>query len=168
MKALSVAWPVVGVCAALACGQPQTPVPVVGVETDVSQLAGEWTGEYASVESGRRGSIVFHLRAGADTARGDVLMAPMWAGRGPAEQVPPTGMPATPTTQMLRIEFVRVAGGEVSGLLAPYTDPTCGCTLRTTFVGRLRADTLEGTYTSLHKQTGERQSGRWRVVRERS
>jgi hypothetical protein len=168
MKPLSVAWLAVGSFVALACGQPQTPVPVVGVVADVSQLAGDWTGEYSSVESGRRGSIVFHLSAGADTARGDVLMAPMWTGRPPAEPAPPSGMPATPTTQMLRIEFVRIAGGEVSGLLAPYTDPTCGCTLRTTFIGRLQADTLEGTYTSLHRQTGERQSGRWRVVRERS
>lgn len=166
MNARSVAWTAVGVLLALACGRPQTPVPVVGVVADVSQLAGDWTGEYSSVASGRRGSIVFHLSAGVDTARGDVLMAPMWTGRPPAGEVSP-GMPVTPTTQMLRIEFVRIAGGEVSGLLAPYTDPTCGCTLRTTFIGRLRADTLEGTYASLHRQTGERQSGRWRVVRDR-
>jgi len=152
---------------AFSCGQQQTPVPVVGASADLSQLAGDWTGDYFGIESGRRGSIVFHLSAGSDTARGDVLMAPMWTGQPPAEQASPGGVPATPTTQMLRIAFVRVAGGEVSGLLAPYTDPTCGCTLRTTFVGRLRADTLEGTFTSLHRETGERQSGRWRVVRDR-
>lgn len=167
MRPLSIAWPVVGPLLILACGQPQTPVPVIGVEADVSQLAGDWTGEYFSVESGRRGSIVFHLSAGADTARGDVLMAPMWTGQTPPGQTSANGMAAAPATQMLRIEFVRVTGGQVRGLLAPYTDPTCGCTLRTTFVGQLQADTLAGTYTSLHKQTGERQSGRWRAVRER-
>jgi hypothetical protein len=166
MKSFPAVWTAVCAVVVSSCGQPQTPVPVIGVERDVSELAGDWTGEYSSVESGRRGSIVFHLSAGADTARGDVLMAPMWPAQPPVAMAPP-GQPPMPTTQTLRIEFVRVAGGEVNGLLAPYTDPTCGCTLRTTFVGRLRADTLEGTYTSLHKQTGERQSGRWRVVRDR-
>lgn len=151
----------------IACGGYQAPVPMVGQEADVSQLAGEWFGEYSSAESGRSGSISFKLTAGSDTATGDVVMSPRYNARPQPGEVQPTG-PATPgTIQTLSINFVRVTGGQVSGSLAPYTDPTCGCTLRTTFVGRLRADTLAGTYTSLHEQSREVQRGQWQVVRQR-
>ena len=131
-----------------ACAGSQARVPVVGAEADISQLAGQWYGEYSSSESGRSGSIVFTLSAGSDTATGDVVMTP---------RMPPQATPGQSP-----------AGGDVSGALAPYPDPTCGCTLHTTFIGRLRADTLQGTYTSLHEQTREVQHGRWRVVRQRS
>jgi len=109
---------------------------------------------------------MFKLIAGSDTATGDVIMSPRHNARPQSGEVQPTG-PATPgTIQALSINFVRVTGGQVSGSLAPYTDPTCGCTLRTTFVGRLRADTLAGTYTSLHEQSREVQRGQWHVVRQ--
>jgi hypothetical protein len=157
----------VGAAFTLACGGSQEPVPVVGAPVDISQLAGDWTGDYSSVESGRRGSIVFHLSAGTDTARGDVVMASMWTGQPPVDQTSRSGAITPAATQLLHIEFVQVAGGQVGGLLAPYADPTCGCTLRTSFTGRLRGDTLAGSYTSYHRQSGERQSGQWRVVRKR-
>jgi hypothetical protein len=149
------------------CGGSQAPVPVVGRAADVSQLAGEWYGEYSSVESGRSGSIVFKLVAGADSATGDVVMTPQWVTRQGNMPMQPSPTPQ-PTSQPLSIRFVRVSGGQVSGALDPYPDPNCGCTLHTTFVGRLRADTLEGTYTSLHEQTRDVQKGRWRVVRKQS
>jgi hypothetical protein len=139
---------------------------MVGQEADVSQLTGQWLGEYSSVESGRSGSISFKLIAGSDTATGDVIMSPRFNARPQAGQVQPTG-PAMPATiQALTINFVRVTGGQVSGSLAPYPDPTCGCTLHTTFIGRLRGDTLAGTYTSLHEQSREVQRGQWQVVRQ--
>lgn len=150
----------------IACGGSQAPVPMVGQEADVSQLAGEWFGEYSSAESGRSGSISFKLTAGSDTATGDVIMSPRYNARPQAGQAQPTG-PATPgTIQALTINFVRVTGGQVSGSLAPYTDPTCSCTLRTTFMGRVRGDTLAGTYTSRQQQSGEVQRGQWQVVRQ--
>jgi hypothetical protein len=148
----------------LACGGAQTPVPVVGASADLSRLAGEWYGEYSSVESGRSGSIVFKLVAGTDSATGDVFMTPQWLGR-PGEVQAQRG-PQPTTTPALAIRFVRVAGGQVSGALAPYTDPQCGCTLHTTFVGRLQADTLVGTYSSRHEQARDTQRGRWRAVRK--
>lgn len=150
--------------AALGCGGSQAPVPLVGRQADISQLAGEWDGEYSSVESGRSGSIVFKLVAGEDTATGDVVMTPQWLGHQGNGQMP--SQRQQPMPRPLTIRFVRVTGGEVSGALEPYPDPNCGCTLHTTFVGRLRADTLEGTYTSLHEQTRDVQKGRWRVVRK--
>lgn len=145
----------------IACGGSQAPIPMVGQETDVTRLTGEWFGEYSSAESGRSGSITFKLIAGSDTATGDVVMSPRWPQMGPAGPTPPTAI------QTLTINFVRVAGGQVSGSLAPYTDPTCGCTLHTTFVGRLRADTLAGTYTSVHEPSRDVQRGQWQVVRQK-
>ena len=154
------------VAVAMGCGGSQSPVPVVGREADISRLAGQWLGDYSSVETGRSGSIVFTLTAGSDTAMGDVVMTPRFTGAGPA----PAGQPGAQTTpqpsQAIDIKFVRVTGGQVSGALAPYTDPTCNCPLHTTFVGRLVGDTLSGTYTSRHENAQGVQQGRWRVVRK--
>lgn len=151
--------------ALVGCGGSQAAVPVVGRAADVSQLTGEWYGEYSSVESGRSGSIVFKLVAGADSATGNVVMTPQWVTRQGNIPTQPSAS-AQPISQPLSIRFVRVSGGQVSGALDPYPDPNCGCTLHTTFIGRLRSDTLEGTYTSLHEQTRDVQKGRWRVVRK--
>lgn len=153
-------------CTALlmACGGSQTPVPVVGREVDISRMAGQWTGDYSSVETGRSGTIVFTLSAGSDTATGDVVMTPRFnAGAQVAQNPAPT--PPQPA-QSIDIKFVRVTGGQVSGSLAPYTDPTCNCPLHTTFVGRLVGDTLSGTYSSRHENANDVQQGRWRVVRK--
>lgn len=149
----------------LGCGGSQSPVPVVGREVDVSQLAGEWSGDYSSVESGRSGSIVFKLVAGSDSATGEVVMTPQWLTRQGGGNTQP-GPTTQPVSQPLAISFVRVSGGQVSGALQPYPDPNCGCTLHTTFVGRLQGDTLQGSYSSVHEQTRDVQKGRWRVVRK--
>lgn len=154
------------------CASQQRLVPVVGAEADLAQLQGEWEGEYSSAETGRSGSIVFHLTALRDSAHGDVVMVPPRWGRGldAGPGVPPSARETAPQPpQVLTISFVRVAGGggQVSGALAPYTDPVCGCLLLTTFVGQLKGDVLEGTYSSRHQQTGEIQMGRWRVTRKR-
>lgn len=147
------------------CGGSQSPVPVVGRGVDISKLAGQWSGDYSSVETGRSGSITFTLSAGSDTASGDVVMTPRFNAGAPAGQsAAPTTM--APASQAIDIKFVRVTGGQVSGALAPYTDPTCNCPLHTTFVGRLVGDTLSGTYMSRHENSQDTQQGRWRVVRK--
>ena len=146
-----------------ACGGSQSPVPVVGRDVDISRLTGQWLGDYSSAETGRSGSIVFTLTAGSDTATGDVVMTPQLA-RAAAAQV--TGQSNAPLpSQTINIRFVRVSGGQVSGALAPYTDPSCSCPLHTTFVGRLMGDTLSGTFSSRHENAQDTQSGKWRVVR---
>ena len=163
---------VVGLSALLACGQPGTPVPVVGTATDLTQLAGRWVGDFSSVETGRSGSIVFRLSATGDSAYGDVSMNPTdMANRGQARDpsaapVAPNAPPPSP--QWIEIRFVRITEGRVSGTLKPYTDPTCNCPLFTTFEGRLAGDTLSGTYTSRHQAGGPAQQGRWSAVRQRS
>lgn len=144
-----------------ACGGKSPPVPVLGSGTDIPDLVGEWTGEYSSTESGRSGSIYFRLEAGADSAAGDILMIP--------EDRPhdhPGGV--HPPSEYLSITFVGISNGRVRGMLEPYVDPGCGCRLDTRFEGRLRADTIRGTYTSRHIEGGLVQSGQWFAFRTRS
>lgn len=162
--------PLVLLAAALSWGAC-TPVimktPVSGMQEHVAKLVGEWQGDYSSAESGRRGLIAFRLRAGADTAEGDVIMQ----SRSEADPSAPDAS-AVPwdvvraTQQAISIRFVFVSDNEVSGVLNPYRDPDCGCTLVTTFRGTLRGDVIEGTFHSegsgIHHIPAD---GRWRVKR---
>ncbi len=130
----------------------------------MSALVGEWSGIYVSRASGRSGSIVFTLTAGADTARGDVVMIP--AGSDEAMEYAPQAREANPVPQVLTIEFVRAESNTVSGRLAPYRDPVCGCVLATTFQGALEGGKIEGTFNTYHSVSGERQTGTWEVWRK--
>ena len=148
-----------------ACSGPSTPVPIAGTATDLASLAGEWSGDYSSQQTGRSGSIVFRLTAGTDSATGDVMMSPM-GGAGPRGAMTPYAPAETARSpQVLAIRFVRVENGRVSGRLDPYTEPECACVLFTVFEGQLRGNVLEGTYTSRVQATGQEQHGRWRVTR---
>jgi len=161
----------IGIAAAVlaACAAPSPPVPVVGAPSDVARLDGEWEGQYSSVETGRSGSIFFHIVPGTDSSHGDVLMDPAVLGiRRAAGDPTAVGQPAVRPGQAIGITFVRVAGGRVTGRLDPYTDPDCNCPLYTTFEGALKGDTLAGTYSSHHETGGYTQHGEWRVVRKKA
>lgn len=150
-----------------ACSRAAPPVPVLATEADIRLLAGEWVGEYGSPESGRSGSIAFTLDSAEDHAHGDVLMGPPARNWTAFEDriIEPFELAAREGTQVLTIRFVRAAGDQVSGVLDPYDDPTCGCPVRTEFVGRLIGDTLSGTYETRPTTGGRATAGRWRVVR---
>lgn len=151
--------------AACASGGGMPAVEVVG--SGARALAGAWAGEYSSGATGRSGSIQFDLSAGGDTAHGSVLMIPRGAGmplrRAPSEAAQAESAPRTP--QDLTIRFVRVAEGRVSGVLDPYTDPDCGCTLSTTFEGEVRGDRIEGTFTSRGSRMHGPVTGTWSARR---
>src|SRR5262245_45774862 len=118
--------------AAAGCTTMPPPVPVVGARSDVSALAGTWSGDYWSPVTGRNGAISFQLAAGADTAVGDVLMLP---GRIPHATASHAGGSPAPAPKSLSIAFVRAAGDSVFGYLDPYDDPDCDCVLITKFAG---------------------------------
>lgn len=158
-----IVFPLVAVLAG--CASVPSPTPVSGNPAAIDQLAGEWEGVYTSAETGRSGSIAFVLRAGSDTAQGDVVMTPRHAldASGSGDRHPrATGAAA----ELLTIRFVFVSDGEVRGVLDPYRDPDCGCTLTTTFRGLVRGDVIEGSFVSegegMHHLPAR---GRWRVVR---
>ena len=152
---------------AAACSARPAIVPVRGGPADVAALAGEWSGTYESLEGRRRsGDIMFQLREGRDTAVGYVIMT--FLSDSPRRR--PSGYPAPPIqlSEQLSIAFVRAEGGRVTGQLEPYVDPYCGCRLRTTFVGRLRGNRIEGTFRSEHLESGAITTGEWRVTRRRA
>ena len=150
------------------CAGTPEPVPVVAEPMDLALLQGEWRGEYRASTVRRSGSILFRLEAGSDTAFGDVVMIPADADRplGPPDlQGGPEADPSRP--QVLRIAFVRVEKGTVSGTLEPYRDPDCGCAVSTTFTGTLEGDEISGTFVAVRGAGGGRFSGSWRVSRVR-
>ena len=161
-----------------ACARGRAPaVPVIAASPgELSALVGKWSGEYSSAASGRRGSIVFTLAAGRDTAVGDVVMMPVDGG-GPlrrasdnavyAAGATPSRVVAPGTSSALTIRFVRLAGDSVAGMLDPYEAPDCACVLTTRFVGRVRGDRIEGTYETRGSPTNGPVAGRWRVKRQR-
>lgn len=144
-----------------ACAVTSAPIPVRG---DPDPLVGEWSGSYASVETGRQGSIVFTLVAGRDTATGDVVMTPSALEHGPTAPLRPEDR-AGLHHQVLRIRFVRCEGTRVSGWLTPYLDPDSGDSTHTTFAGTIVNDVLEGTFVSYLEPSGKRVSGTWSVKR---
>lgn len=149
------------VLTAAGCGAPGQPVPVLG---DTRILAGEWEGEYRSEATGRYGSILFRLAAGADSAYGDVLMVPQ-GGADPIPAPHPDVNSHRRLPRALTIAFVACDEGEVSGKLNPYTDPDTGEAVETVFLGKVRGNRLEGTFTTYYG-SGARATGRWWAERK--
>ena len=162
-----------------ACARGRAPaVPVIaGSADELSALVGKWSGEYSSATTGRRGSIVFTLAAGRDTAVGDVVMMPSGAS-GPLRRASgnavyaagaegaPGGVIAPRASSALTIRFVRLAGDSVVGMLEPYEGPDCACVLTTRFVGRVRGDRITGTFETRGSPTYQPQVGHWQVKRK--
>ncbi|KPK55774.1 MAG: hypothetical protein AMS21_13315 [Gemmatimonas sp. SG8_38_2] len=151
----------------VACSTLGGPVPVVAEADELAQLAGEWRGYYDSPAVDRRGSIVFTLEAGRDTAFGDVTMVPSgWTqSLGPVEDPADIAREA-PRPETLRIAFIQVEGGLVHGTMEPYKDPDCGCAVYTTFEGTVGPDAIEGTFTS-RPAHGSQYKGTWYVMRKK-
>ncbi len=154
--------------AACASG-PETPIPLVGAAADLAVLAGQWEGSYTSSATGRSGTISFTLAALRDSAYGDVVMIPRGFGRPLQARERPSAPARTEPLRAaaLTIRFVRVAAGHVSGARAPYADPETGAKLVTAFEGRVRGDTITGTYTTHVAGAVESQMGQWEVMRRR-
>ena len=130
-----------------ACATVVSNVPVRGDPNTINKLVGSWEGVYSSSATGRSGIISFQLRAGTDTAQGEVIMIP----RSDRDQmISPDEVlrRRTAPAELLTIRFVAAEDDKIVGMLDPYTDPVCGCILSTRFIGRLRGDDIKGTFTS--------------------
>ena len=152
-----------------ACRNPQpAPVPLAGPQTSLDRLTGEWEGSYINLQAGRGGSIVFTLTAGEDHAHGDIVMVP----RGSDRPLGPANITNAPDqvagSEVLTIEFVRVAGDSVSGTVSRYFDPECRCAAHAIFRGRIAGDVISGTFVAEQAVAGGRTSrGTWEVRRTR-
>ena len=146
-----------------ACTTTGAVVPVIG---DARALVGEWRGTYGSDETGRTGSIVFTLAAGADSAFGDVVMVPATEDPTPAGRTGIENPHLHRLPRVLAISFVQCGGGEITGRLDVYQDPDTHERVLTTFAGRLQGNTLKGTFVSLFETSGHRAGGKWEVTRK--
>ena len=139
---------------------------VRGDRASIEQLVGQWEGTYSSAETGRSGIITFVLRAGTDTAQGDVIMSPHVDNAQQADRGVEAGRSPQPISQVLTIRFVRAAGNDVLGVLDSYPDPVCGCSLETRFRGRLSGDEIKGEFETRSSEIFHRASGGvWAVRR---
>ena len=149
----------------IACALNPPPVPVEGSARDVGALAGEWIGEYQSVETGRSGSIWFTLEAGRDTALGDVIMVP--GSTAASGNVPLDAHQHVARPRALTIRFVRVSGSLVTGTIDLYPSPDCGCLLLTRFEGEQTGNRISGSFTIAHSgHESAPQKGSWWVERK--
>lgn len=167
MRARYAALTVLSVLLLGGCTYSGTPVPMRGRATDIAALAGRWDGEFWSDESRRNGSLLFMIRAGTDTAFGDVVLTPTSfepvvaadaKGGDPAVHLRHSRAP-----DVLRIHFVTVRERMIQGEIEPYIAPDCKCVVVTEFLGTVSGDVIEGTYTT--RGPGIRQEGRWSMRR---
>jgi hypothetical protein len=160
---------IAAVLSSTACGWRRTPVPVISDTGSVGLLVGSWTGEYTSGETGRSGSISFELASEKDTAYCDVTMIPavqnLRISTEPAAQSP--ALRQAPLPQPLKVRFIRLGEGRISGTLEPYVDPDCSCTVSTTFEGSFSSgNRIEGTYVTTGRVSSRSTNGKWKVTRK--
>ena len=147
-----------------ACTYAGTPVPLSGSANDVGRLAGRWDGEFWSDESGRGGTLLFTIRAGTDTALGDVVLnSGMTDPVIAADARDPQHLRHSRAPEVLRVTFVAVQGEMIRGQIEPYIAPDCKCVVVTEFLGTLAGDTVAGRYDT--RGPGVRQEGRWSMRR---
>ena len=150
------------------CALNPAPVPVVGDSWSITDLAGEWNGEYSSADTRRSGSIHFVLEAGRDTAFGDVIMVPALSmgAHDPQHETWERNRPFRSDPRALFIQFVRAEGNRINGAIQPYPAPDCECTLHTSFMGVRTGSRIEGTFITRHEDCGmTAETGKWWAVR---
>jgi hypothetical protein len=145
-----------------ACADRPRVVPFTASPQVLSQLTGNWVGQYSSAMTGRSGSIVFSLSGDQKSAHGAVIM---YTSVVDVPDDPIGTARKTHAADVLVISFVRAADDVVSGRLDPYPDPGSGAMITTTFSGRMAGDTIEGTYESLSSASNTPVRGTWKVKR---
>jgi hypothetical protein len=128
-----------------ACGGAAAQIEMKGHDPDLAVLAGNWQGNYQGQETGRTGAIQFNLELGRHTADGQVFMG---ASHRP-----------------LKISFVAVEHDTISGLIEPYTEPSCSCQVQTKFEGTVAGNEIDGTFTTKVVANGSEMHGTWKVDR---
>lgn len=146
------------------CANNPPAVLIDAKPADIERLAGRWKGSYEGGHQGRRGIIEFVLQAGEDHAHGEVVMIASGATeayRPWRETAPAQGS----DLELLKIRFVAIEDGAVSGQLEPYRDPACDCRADTRFRGVRQGSVIEGTFVT-YAAVGGPTYGKWRVRRQ--
>jgi hypothetical protein len=140
-------------------------VEVVGQPDDLHRMAGKWIGEFRGERGERHGLIALELAAASDTAYGTVTLQ---LPDAPAVCDPIRGVTLAQVTApiVLRLGALATAQGSVGGWMRPYQDPTTACWQDTWFEGRLRGDSLGGTYFTRPDTGGSVRQGTWWAARQ--
>lgn len=146
------------------CASRGSPVRLQGDAVSIAWLGGVWQGEYWGSDSGRRGSLDFHLPSGTDSLSGEVMMLdPMGNVMRSADPADAHRLHAQ-SARLLSIEIVIAHADTIHGVLEPYIAPDCNCVVSTTFVGRVLGNEIAGTFET-RGRAGQRTSGSWRLAR---
>jgi len=137
----------------LSCSSGGQEITVVGEKKEIGELAGLWQGTYDSDDGARTGTIELRFEGDTKTASGNVVMS--------ASDNPDAAL-------HLRIRFVQIAEGWISGRLDPYQDPECDCMVESLFQGRLAGDSMVGTYSTRGVAEEFLRTGSWVMTRSSS
>lgn len=141
------------------------PVRVQGESRDIRQLAGTWRGEFHGTQTGRVGTIFFDLRSDSDTAYGNVTFDRVMPVAACTDMARPQETSSMVVPVVLRFGALATSRGSLGGWLQPYRDPDLSCWIDTWFEGRLRRDTLEGSFFSRRTDIDTVRVGTWWAAR---
>ena len=150
---------------ATACVSLPPPTSYYDRPTEALLLAGNWQGDFSSLDGHRGGGLTLALEVRDDTARGPVVMAPVVYVAAPEGASVPMRAEPRPVLRS-PVQFVSVTDGVVTGVLPAFFDTERLVTVQMMFVGRLRSwNVIEGTYVALGPSLRIEEVGTWRVVR---
>jgi hypothetical protein len=137
-------------------------IPTSGDKASFKALAGRWEGTYTNPANRRSGTIVLEFYSDKET-HGDILMIPP----GSAQPKPSQEEILRTMPRVLEINFLESAApGELSGTVGPYEDPDSHCQSRSVFQGKVKGETIEGTFrTECADGRSPATSGVWSVTR---
>ena len=156
--------------AACATGPGVTPMPSVQPSGRASAQSASWPGaagagsshwdgSYRGAAGPQGGPLTLRL-GGGGAGTGEVT----WRAR-PRSDVGPGARRAASVPVTVLLTAVRVDAGRVVLVTDAYFDPTCDCTVRSTFTGAVRGDTLAGRFVTRGAATTADTRGRWHTVR---
>jgi hypothetical protein len=137
-------------------------IPTGGEKGSFKALAGRWEGTYTNPSNRRSGTIVLEFYSDKET-HGDILMIPP----GSAQSKPSQEEILRTMPRVLEINFIEAGpAGELSGTVGPYEDPDTHCQARSLFQGKVKGETIDGTFrTECAGGSSAATSGVWTVTR---
>ena len=138
------------------------PIPTGGDKASFKTLKGRWEGTYTNPANRRSGTIVLEFYSDKET-HGDILMLPP----GSAQPKPSQEEILRTMPRVLEINFIEAGpAGELSGTVGPYEDPDTHCQARSLFQGKVKGETIDGTFrTECGDGSSPATSGVWTVTR---
>ena len=141
-------------------------VQVQGRSRDLHRIAGTWSGEFRS-EAGRVGTIFFDLNTASDTAYGSATFDRVVPTQACTDITRPQDIAEIRVPVVLQFGALTTSEGSIGGWFRPYRDPDLSCWMDTWFEGKLRGDTLSGSFFARRTDIDTVRMGTWWAARTR-